>query len=437
MSTNKLKKMSFKSYFKTDSDFNSNFSIYFFIFKWTLISSIIGLLVGSTSAGFLISLDWITNFRENHLYIIAFLPLAGLLIGLLYHYYGKDVEAGNNLIIDNIHKPTAIIPLKMAPLVYLGTIITHLFGGSAGREGTALQMAASIIDQLTKWFRLSQIERKILLISAVSAGFGSVFGTPLAGAFFGLEFFLIGKINYKAIFPAFASAILADLVTKSWNVPHTHYSIYDFPELSLLPILYSILGGIAFGLCAMVFSKSIRYVTSIFKSKINFPPFRPLVGGIIVALAVFLIGTTKYIGLGIPTIVQSFEVQLPMYDFALKMAFTVLTLAAGFKGGEVTPLFFIGATLGSALSFFIPLPTALLAGMGFVAVFAGATNTPIACMLMGIELFGIESGVYVAIACMVSYLISGHTSIYGKQIIGETKHVHNQYHSGKSINEIK
>jgi len=435
MSTNELK-MFFKNLSKANSNFSSKLTIYVFILKWTLLSSLIGLLVGSASAGFLVSLDWVTNFRENNLYIIAFLPLAGLMIGLLYHYYGKDVEAGNNLIIENIHKPFTIIPLKMASFVYLGTIITHLFGGSAGREGTALQMAASIMDQFSKWFKFSQIERKILLISAVSAGFGSVFGTPLAGAFFGLEFFLIGKINYKAIFPAFASAILADLVTKAWNVPHTHYHIYDFPELSISPILYSILGGIAFGLCAMAFSKSIRYVTSIFKSKINFPPFRPLVGGIIVALAVFLIGTTKYIGLGIPTIVQSFEEQLPMYDFALKMAFTVLTLAAGFKGGEVTPLFFIGATLGSALSFFIPLPTALLAGMGFVAVFAGATNTPIACMLMGIELFGIESGIYVAIACMVSYLVSGHSSIYGKQIIGEPKHENNNHHSGKSISEI-
>ncbi len=436
MFTNNLK-MFFKNLSAFNSTFFSKLSIYVFILRWTLISSLIGLLVGSASAGFLITLEWVTTFRESHLFIIAFLPVAGFIIGLFYHYFGKEVEAGNNLIIENIHKPTAIISIKMAPFVYVGTLVTHLFGGSAGREGTALQMAASIIDQFSKWFKFSQTERKILLISAVSAGFGSVFGTPLAGAFFGLEFFLIGKINYRAIFPAFASAILADLVTKSWNVPHTHYQTPDFPELSILPILNSVLAGIAFGLCALLFSKSIKYITSLFKSKINFPPFRPLVGGIIVAFAVFLIGTTKYIGLGIPTIIQSFEEQLPMYDFALKMAFTVFTLAAGFKGGEVTPLFFIGATLGSALSFFIPLPTALLAGMGFVAVFAGATNTPIACILMGIELFGIESGIYVAIACIVSYLVSGHTSIYGNQIVGEPKHENNKHHSGKHINEIK
>jgi H+/Cl- antiporter ClcA len=181
------------------------------------------------------------------------------------------------------------------------------------------------------------------------------------------------------------------------------------------------LAGIAFGICAATFSKVIHWTGSVFKSNIKYPPLRPVVGGIIVAAAVFAMGTTRYIGLGIPTIVESFEKQLPLYDFALKMAFTIITLSAGFKGGEVTPLFFIGATLGSALSLFIPLPFGLLAGMGFVAVFAGATNTPLACMLMGIELFGAECGVYVAIACVVSYLISGHTGIYTKQRVGEMK----------------
>ena len=324
----------------------------------------------------------------------------------------------------------------MAPLVLFGTIATHLFGGSAGREGTAVQIGGAVADQFTKIFKLNNQDRKILLIAGISAGFASVFGTPLAGGIFALEVLILGRIRLDAIVPSFLAAVLADYFCQAWNVGHTHYHINSIAEMNPANLLWALLAGIIFGLVSMLFSKSTHFWSSQFKKYIKYPPLRPFIGGVVIAIAVYLIGTTKYIGLGVPTIVDSFSEAMNKYDFLVKVLFTSFTLGAGFKGGEVTPLFYIGATLGNALIWFIPLPMDLLAGMGFVAVFAGATNTPIACTIMGIELFGIESGVFIAIACSTAYLFSGHSGVYAAQIIGSPKNKNYNSEKGSLLSEI-
>lgn len=390
---------------------NNKRSIGSVILKWALLLFIIGVAAGTLSALFLTSLNWVTRYRESHQWLIYLLPLAGLIIGLIYHLKGKNVERGNNLVFDTIHNPKDVIPFKMLPLVLGGTLITHLFGGSAGREGTALQMAASAADQLHKPFKLDPQERSMLLIAGLSAGFASVFGTPLAGAIFGIEVLLLRKFPFKAILPSVLAAYFAAFVTELWGVGHTQYHIAEVPALSLLGMGFGVLAGLVFGLAALLFVKSTHLMSWLSKF-IKYPPLRPVVGGVFLVIAFMLLHSTKYLGLGIPEIVQSFEVPSLPQDFLLKILLTAITLGFGFKGGEVTPLFFIGATLGSALSLFVPLPVGLLAGMGFVAVFSAAAKTPIACCFMAIELFGISCGIYVAIACIVAYFISGRPGIY-------------------------
>ncbi len=400
--------------------------------QWLVICALIGLFSGSASAFFLVALEWVTQIREHHAWIIWLLPLGGLIIGLLYHYYGTSVVKGNNLLLEEYENPQQPIPFKMAPLVLIGTLITHLVGGSAGREGTAVQMGGAIADQFSRWFQLDKNDRKTILILGISAGFTSVFGTPLAGALFALEVVYFSKINFKSVILSFAVAYAAYFTVEFWQVKHTHYTIATLPEMNGIYLLWTIGAGILFGLAALLFSRTAHFWNRLFSKYIPYAPIRPLIGGTVLAIILFFIGTTKYIGLGVPEIVKAFSTPNESYDFLLKILFTGFTLGAGFKGGEVTPLFFVGATLGSALSVVIPLPIALLAGMGFVAVFSGATHTPIACTVMGMELFGIEGCIFIGIACVVAYFASGSIGIYHSQIVKGPK-----YHLYQKINRFR
>jgi H+/Cl- antiporter ClcA len=388
--------------------------------KWLAIYLIVGGIVGSATAFFLQTLDYLTLLRTKHIWVVYFLPIAGLLIGLLYYYYGDTANKGNNLLIEthqsleNGETPKPI-PFKLAPMVFLSTLLTHVAGGSSGREGTAIQMGGAIADQFTAIFKINTAERKTILIIGISSGFAAVFGTPLAGAIFAIEILSIKKIKINQVFASFFVAYIAHYSCLAWQVKHTLYSIPTIPAISVTTSLWAIVAGVIFGLTAFAFTSTGKLFEGLF-SKIKFGPLRPFIGGIFIALFIVVFNSTKYIGLGIPSIQDAFVNNAGQFDFAIKLILTSFTLSAGFKGGEVTPLFFIGATLGNLLIWFIPLPMALLAGMGFVAVFSGATNCVFASIAPGLELFGMQAGIYVGLASVAAYFTSGPNGIYSAQL---------------------
>ena len=408
------------------------------LLKWTLLVLPISFFAGSVVALFLWLLDEVTLLRWQYNWLLWLLPLAGILIYFLYKKLGKNSDAGNNLIMDEIHEPGGGVPARMAPMVLLTTLITHLFGGSAGREGTAVQIGGSIAGVLARGLKLTPPDTRILLMTGIAAGFGAVFGTPVTGAVFALEVLAIGTIRYDALVPCLIASTLADITCTAWGIHHTHYHItlaetaswlVPFIHIDFILLAKTIGAGIAFGLVSNIFSRLQHGIKQYSGQYIRPSWLVPAIGGILIILLCLVTGTRDYLGLGVTasvpngiSIVSCFTAGgAHTWSWLWKMIFTAVTLGMGFKGGEVTPLFFIGAALGNTIAGFTGAPVDLFAGLGFIAVFAGATNTPIACTIMGVELFGGEYVLYYAVACFTAYYFSGHAGIYTSQRMAVSK----------------
>ncbi len=427
-------------------DFREHVSLSMFVLKWLVIGVPSAAVVGSAVTLFLWSLDRVTELHWQNPWLLYLLPVAGLASGFLYYRFGQAAEAGNNLIMEQIHEPGGGVPTRMAPLVLIGTLITHLFGGSAGREGTAVQMGGSIVATFGRWLKLNEQDTRILLTCGIAAGFGAVFGTPLTGAIFAIEVLTIGRMSYTALIPCLIASIVGDQVNTAWGVGHTQYQVAWAAGVSEtasgMTLDWRLTGKVAiaavcFGLTSVLFAQLTHGIAWGFKRTIAIPWLRPAVGGILVILLTLALGDRDYLGLGVhanPDTPDAVTIQscfliggAAMLSWWWKLLFTAVTVGSGFKGGEVTPLFFIGAALGNALGHLLGAPVDLMAALGFVAVFAGATNTPLACTIMAIELFAHGNGsllssgfvVYAAIACFLSWFLSGHSSIYRAQRIDE------------------
>ena len=424
-----------------------------YVLKWLAVGVPTGAIIGSAVALFLWLLERATEIRfstdlpSGIPWLLFLLPIGGVAVGLLYHAFGKNVEAGNNLIMEQIHAPGGGVPIRMTPLVLIGTVLTHLFGGSAGREGTAVQMGGSLASSIGKLLRLDEADTAALLTAGIAGGFGAVFGTPFTGAVFAVEVLAIGTLSWAAMVPCLIASVAGDAACRAWHIHHTAYHIGtlvghsvspSLPGLNLLLLLKVVAASVGFGLASVLFAELTHGLHRVVAGLMPVPYLRPAIGaGVVIALA-FTIGP-DYLGLGVtadpnhPNQVCILSCFHPggasPWSWWWKTIFTAVTLASGFKGGEVTPLFFIGAALGNVSARLLHAPVDLFAGLGFVGVFAGATNTPLACTIMGIELFAagdaglVGSGlvVYLATACFVSYLMSGHSGIYLSQRIGTPK----------------
>ncbi len=383
--------------------------------KLIIIAISVGMLAGICSWSFLHSINFAIMFRKEHAWIIYFLPIVGVIVSWCYMQLGKGIDSGSQLILEEIHSPQKHIAFRMVPMIFLSTVISHLFGASVGREGAAVQMGAGISDQFAKYFPKMISSRRVVLMIGISAGFAAIFGTPIAGALFGVEVLIVGAENIEAIFPCFLAAWVGHNSAMFLGVHHTLFPHPLVSEIQSWGILSSVIVGLCAGMVVRLFVWSMRSVKKMVSQITTNPILRPMTGGVVIIIFYFMMGNDRYLSLGEDVINESFIGHVHPWDFLGKIFSSSFSIGSGFRGGEVMSLFYIGATLGNSLSHILPLALPVLAALGFTAVFAGAANTPFASLFLALELFGSNITLYVFVAIIVSVMFSGKKGIYQNQ----------------------
>lgn len=383
---------------------------------------VVGSCVGVIEVIFGKGLIEMTKLRETYfLYLLFFLPFAGLVIEYLFERFGGVSRQGMSLIFSTAHGDKNDIPLRLIPIVVISTWLTHLFGGSAGREGVAVQIGSTFshwMSQKSKRWLDSELNwSRIAVITGISAGFSGLFQTPIAAIFFALEVLVVGRLDYRSLLPASIASLMAFTVSKLLHLPGFHFALTRVPTMDTRLIIYLLLLGALFGLVGRLFTVSLDRSKRWFQTMLPNAYHRIFIGGVLLVLAMLLFHQGRYSGIGAPLIVASLTGDtVYSYDFILKLFLTVLTLSVGFQGGEVTPLFVIGCTLGTVIAPIIGLPYEFVAALGYVGVFGSATNTFLAPIIIGGEVFGFQWLPYFFIVMVAAYTINGNTSIYSKQL---------------------
>lgn len=405
--------------------------------KWTVLAILTGTIVGSISILFSKAMTYVTKLRTEHDFILYFLPIGGLIVVGCYWILKVREDKGTNLILSSLSSEENV-PAKVAPLIFVSTVITHLCGGSAGREGAALQLGGSLGNAIGRLIKLDKDDKKIIIMAGMSAAFSALFGTPMAAAIFPIEVAVVGIFYYSALLPCIISSLVASHFAAGMGITPEAFHILEIPKESIENYLKIGILAIVCALVSILFCVILHDFSKFFKKYFKNPFFRVIVGSAIIIALTLLLNTKDYLGAGIPVIEHAMEGHTVSTAFIWKMIFTAITLAVGFKGGEIVPTFFVGATLGCLMGQLLDMSPSLCAALGMTAMFCGVTNSPITSMLISFELFGFGGVPYFLVAVAISYMVSGYIGLYNEQIIVYSKYkVETNTNDKKKGNEEK